>query len=421
MHSRSIVVPVFLILTLAVSATVANDWPSWRGPNRDDLSTETGLLKSWPEGGPKKLWTSSDAGIGYSGMSVVGEVLYTMGADSGTADGQEFLIAINTSTGEKIWQVPVGKFLENGWGGGPRCTPTVSDGVIVAIGGQGDVLCVAQKDGSKIWSVSMKDLGGEVPNWGYCESPLIDGKRVLCTPGGDQGTVACLELETGKTVWQSADIKEKAHYSSIISVSHFGKPQYIQLTETKVFGLDAADGKLLWKADWTGRTAVIPTPIYDKGRVYVTSGYGAGCMLLNIGPDNQVEKIYDNKVMKNHHGGVVLLNDHIFGHSDSVGWICQNLDSGEQIWNEDGKNGSKGSLAYAEGLLYCLKESSGECVLAEASAAGWKEISKFTLEPQSAKRSQKGKIWTHPTIANGKLYLRDQEMLSCYDISADSK
>ena len=418
MRSRLVGIPCVLMLVVAGTVTTAGDWPGWRGPNRDDLSTETGLLKSWPEGGPKKLWTSSQVGIGYSGISVVGDVLYTMGAESKEETAQEMIYALSVSSGEKLWQSPVGKALDNKWGGGPRCTPTVAGDFVLGIGGQGDVVCVSAKDGSRIWAVSLKDLGGEIPNWGYCESPLVDGDRVLCTPGGEQGTVACLNLKTGEKIWQSSDIKEKAHYSSVISVDHFGKHEYIQLTELKVFGLDAETGKLLWQADWPGRTAVIPTPIYHKGNVYVTSGYGVGCMLISVSPDNQVQKIYDNKVMKNHHGGVILLNDHIYGHSDSVGWVCQNMATGEQVWSEDGKNESKGSLAFAEGLLYCLKEGSGECMLAEATPSGWKEISKFKLDPQSTQRSDRGKIWTHPTIANGRLYLRDQEMLSSYDIKA---
>ncbi|MFO0428778.1 MAG: PQQ-binding-like beta-propeller repeat protein [Planctomyces sp.] len=411
---------VMLLVATGMSAT-AGDWPGWRGPNRDDISAETGLLKNWPEGGPKKLWTSKEAGLGYSGMSIVGDVVYTMGADSKEENAQEFLIALKVSDGSKIWQAPVGKYLENNWGGGPRSTPTVVGDLVIGIGGQGIVLCASAKDGSKIWSVNLTELGGAVPNWGYCESALVDGDRVLCTPGGAQGTVVCLNLKTGEKIWQSEDIKEAAHYSSVIVVNHFGKKQYIQLTEQKLFGLDTENGKLLWQTDWPGRTAVIPTPVYHKGQIYVTSGYGVGCMLVTVSPDNKVEKIYDNKVMKNHHGGVILLDGHIYGHSDSVGWVCQKLETGEQVWSEDGKNESKGSVAYAEGLLYCLKEGSGECMLAEATTAGWKEISKFKLDPQSSQRADRGKIWTHPTIANGRLYLRDQEMLSCYDIRAEAK
>ncbi len=232
--------------------------------------------------------------------------------------------------------------------------------------------------------------------------------------------MACYDLATGEQRWQSSDIKENAHYSSVIVVDHYGQKQYIQLTEHKLFGLEAATGKLLWSTDWPGRTAVIPTPIYHKGHVYVTSGYGVGCMLVEVTKENTVNKIYDNKVMKNHHGGVILLGDYIYGHSDADGWICQNLMNGEKVWSDEKKNESKGGVTYADGKLICLEENSGDCVLAEATPAGWKEISRFKLEPQTTRRSARGKVWTHPVVANGKLYLRDQEIICCYNISGSA-
>ena len=325
----------FNMLALVVCAVLSNsvrseDWPSWRGPNRDDISSETGLLKQWPDGGPEKLWTSHDAGLGYSGFATSNGVLFTMGADGSTAESNEFVIALKADTGEKVWQTNIGNYLDNGWGGGPRSTPTISGDLLVAISGKGNVVCLSLKDGAEKWRTSLTELGGSVPNWGYCESALIDGDKVLVTPGGDQGTVACFNLQSGENIWQSSDIKEKAHYSSIIAVTHFGKRQYIHLTEKKVFGLDA-DGTLLWQHDFPGRTAVIPTPIYKDGQVYVTAGYDAGCLLLNVTADNNVEKIYDNKVMKNHHGGVILLGDYLYGHSDSHGVICQNFNTIELV------------------------------------------------------------------------------------------
>ncbi|MEZ6042934.1 MAG: PQQ-binding-like beta-propeller repeat protein [Planctomycetaceae bacterium] len=401
-----------MAFALMTSMALAGDWPAWRGPNRDDISSETGLLSEWPEGGPRKVWTSEAAGLGYSGLAISGGVIYTMGAD----DSSEYVIALKDSDGSELWKTRIGDFLENGWGGGPRSTPTVVGQNVIAISGKGNVACLNTENGEAKWTASLTELGGSIPNWGYSESALVDGERVLCTPGGKQGTVACFDLNSGKLIWQSADVTENAHYSSIIAVNHFGKKQYIQLTEKKVFGLDA-EGKLQWEADWPGRTAVIPTPIYSKGQVYVTSGYGVGCMLLNIGPNNQVEKIYENKVMKNHHGGVILIGDKLYGHSDSVGWVCQDLNSGEEIWSEGGKNGSKGAVTSADGKLYCLEEGSGDCVLAEATPDGWKEISRFTIDPKTKQRSDRGKIWTHPVVCNGKLYLRDQEIICCYDIS----
>ena len=401
---------LILFLWGASLSVQASDWPSWRGADRTGVNSESGLLKEWPADGPAKVWTSSEAGLGYSSFSVVGERLYTMGAIENT----EYLLAFNALSGEKLWQLEVGEKLENGWGGGPRGTPTVSGDLVTCLGGKGRLVC-ATTDGELKWSAEMTQLGGQVPVWGYSESPLVDGDRVLCTPGGGKGTVAAFDLKSGEQKWQSTDMTVGAHYSSIVAVDHFGQRQYIQLTEKKVFGLDA-DGKKLWEAEWPlGRTAVIPTPIYHDGYVYITSGYGAGCMCLKIDASNNVEKLYDNKVMKNHHGGVIRVGEFVYGHSDGPGWTCQDMVTGEMVWNEKSKLG-KGALAIADGMMYCLDEQSGACVLAEVSAEGWKERGRFTLDPQTQQRSPQGKVWTHPVIANGRLYLRDQEIIICYDI-----
>jgi outer membrane protein assembly factor BamB len=415
------------LCVLSASHLSAGDWPSWRGPNRDDLSQETGLLRQWPEGGPDKVWESREAGLGYSGFAIVGNVLYTMGSDGKTAESSDFLMAFDASTGKKLWQTRVGKYLDNGWGGGPRSTPTVSpDGsLVVAIGAEGDVLCAATSDGSEKWRTMLKqvdiddpkNLGGSLPNWGFCESALIDGDKVLVTPGGALGTVACFNLQSGEKLWQSVDITETAHYSSILAVTHFGRRQYIQLTATKLFGLDET-GKLLWKTDFPGNVAVIPTPIYRDGLVYATAGYGAGSKLVRVAEDNSVEVIYENKVMKNHHGGVLLYGDHIYGHSDGGGIICQNFLSGEQVWTDGKRNGSKGAVAFADGMLYCISEDRGECFLVKATPEGYEEAGRFTLAPQTEQRSPDGRIWTHPVICNGRLYLRDQEIICCYDVRA---
>ncbi len=407
----------FLVINAAavlftVSTACAADWPGWRGPQRNDISAETGLLTQWPEGGPKKLWTSTEAGIGYSGIAIVDGRLFTMGAD----DDTEYLIALDATDGSRLWQTAVGPRLGNNWGDGPRGTPAVADGLVVGLGGEGGLVCASTEDGSVQWSVEMTELGGGVPGWGYTESPLIDRGVVVCTPGGDQGTVAAFDLKSGDKLWQSTGVTERAHYSSVIAVSHFGSREFVQLTEQKLFGLAATDGRLLWQHDFPGSTAVIPTPVYDGGFVYATAGYGAGCLLVSVSPDNKVEQIYQNKVMKNHHGGVVLLDGHIYGYSDGPGWMCQNLSSGEMVWNEKSKLG-KGSLTYADGRLYCLDEASGTCVLVDATIDGWTEHGRVTIDPKSEQRADAGRIWTHPVVCNGRLYLRDQEIICCYDLT----
>lgn len=261
----------------------------------------------------------------------------------------------------------------------------------------------------------MGDFGGRRPNWGYCESVLVDGEKVVCTPGGKQGAVLALNRNSGEKIWQSEDFTENAHYSSIIIAEHNGMRQYIQLTPAKLAGINSKDGSVIWTSDWQGRTAVIPTPIFKDGYVYITSGYGVGCKLVKLNDDNTAEDVYVNKVMKNHHGGTILIGDHVYGYSDGPGWTCQDFKSGEMVWNEKRALG-KGSVTFAEGKFYCLDEGKGTLALVEASPEGWKEISRFKLTPQTEQRSPRGKIWTHPVIANGKLYLRDQEIIICYDI-----
>jgi len=410
---RTLTAGAFAALLVSTATVSAVDWPQWRGPNRDDVSKETGLLKSWPEGGPKQLWVFENAGLGYSGYSIVAGKLFTMGI----RNGAEELIAVDIKGGKELWSAKIGGILKNGWGDGPRGTPSVDGGFVYAMGGQGILICANVADGKIAWQRTMQEFSGKTPGWGYTESVLVDGDRVLCTPGGSEGAVVALDKKTGKTLWQSKDFTDGAQYSSIVATELNGARQYIQLTMKSVVGLNSTDGKVLWKVEFPGKTAVIPTPIVHGNQVYVTAGYGVGCMSFKVGAGNTIEKLYENKVMKNHHGGVILVDGHIYGHSDGVGWTCQNLATGEEVWSEKTALG-KGAVAYADGRLYCLAENNGTVVLAEASTKGWKEHGRFKLEPQTTQRNPQGRIWTHPVIVDGKLYLRDQELLHCYDVKA---
>lgn len=372
---------------------------------------EKGLLQDWPEGGPKKMWTVNDAGLGYSGVTVQAGSLYTMGA----FDKKEMLLAYNSSSGEKLWEVHVGELLTNGWGDGPRMSPTISNGKIYALGARGNLLCVLAKNGKQVWKKSLvDDLGGKVPGWGYTESVLVDQGKVICTPGGKDGAIAALDADSGRTIWRTKSFTDGAQYSSPISIMHQGKKQYVQLVMKNIVGIDPRNGSVLWKSKWPGKVAVIPTPIFSNGHVYVTSGYGVGCKLVKLG-DNYPTNVYENKVMKNHHGGVIKVGEHLYGYSDGVGWACQDFKTGELIWNEKKALG-KGAIAYADNRLYCQGEGDGRLILIDASPTGWKTHGEFTISPQTKKRNPKGRIWTHPVICDGKLYLRDQEYILCYDI-----
>lgn len=395
----------------ASGAASGASWPQWRGPNRDDLSTETGLLKEWPPEGPKRLWVSEDAGLGYSGFSIADGILYTMGLDG----DDEKLIAMDAATGKKLWDTKTGGRLKNNWGDGPRSTPTVAGGQVFALGGNGDLVCADAKTGKKKWDKSLtKDLGGQIQNWGYTESPLVEGDKVIVTPGGSKGAIAALSVRSGSVEWQTKEFTEPAQYSSPIVIDSGEQRQIVQLVMNSFVGVSPADGKLLWKADFPGRTAVIPTPIHRDGHVYVAAGYGVGCKLIKLG-GAAPETVYENKTMVNHHGGVILVDGYLYGHSDGGGWVCQDFKTGAEKWSERQKL-RKGCIAHADGMLYCMGEDDGTVVLIEASPEGWKEHGRFKLEKQSSQRSSQGRIWTHPVICGGRLYLRDQEFISCYDV-----
>jgi outer membrane protein assembly factor BamB len=400
----------------------ADDWPQWRGPDRTDVSKEIGLLKSWPKDGPKLLWTFDKAGVGFSGPAVVGDRLYTMGGREDTS----YLFAIDIKTDKEIWSCPIGKTYRNSYGDGPRGTPTVDGELIYALDGQGELLCVEAAKGTKRWSVNLeKDFHGEMMSgWGYSESVLVDGDQVVCCPGGKDGTLAALDKKTGKIKWRSKELTDKATYSSLVIGEIGGVRQYVQLTHKSasdggIVGVAAKDGKLLWYHPRPGyATAVIPTPIVQGDLVYATSGYGAGCDLLQIkrtGEKFEAKELYSKSsqrnVMKNQHGGVLLFGNHIYGYSDGRGWTCQDLKTGEAIWDDKVKVG-RGSLTCADGNLYCYAESTGEAYLVEANPKKLNLISSF----KTPKQLKPGSIWTHPVVANGCLYLRDQDLIFCYNV-----
>jgi outer membrane protein assembly factor BamB len=391
----------------------AIDWPQFRGPNRDDVSTETGLLKDWPSGGPRLVWKSTGLGGGYSTVSVVGDRLFTSG-DTGEAS---MVLALNSSDGKQVWSAKLGKSGAPGWGGfaGPRATPTIDGDLLFTVDQWGEMVCFATSDGKEKWRKSFTaDFGAQRPEWGFSESPLVDGDKVVVTPGGDEGAIVALNKKTGAVVWRTKDFTDPAHCSSLIIAEIGGMRQYIQLTAASVVGVAAADGKVLWRATRKGQTAVIPTPIYDAGLVYVTSGYGVGCNLFKVTFADKkfsAEQVYANKVMANHHGGVIKVGDYVYGFSDGKGWTCQNYKTGEAKWQEKQKLG-KGSIAYADGHFYLRKEDKeGTIALIEASPDGYKEHGRFDQPDRSDKDS-----WPHPVIAGGRLYIRDQDVLLCYDV-----
>lgn len=395
------------------ASSLLADWPQWRGPNRDDVSAETGLLQAWPEGGPPRVWMFEDCGLGYAGPAIAGNRLYIMGAREGT----EYLLALDAANGEEKWAAPIGDVYVNDWGDGPRSTPTVDGEFVYALGAQGNLICVRADSGEVAWTKPMQDLGGEIPHWGYAESPLVYHDTVVCTPGGKEGAIAALDKKTGEAVWQAKDLTSPAHYSSIVVMKHQGHDDLVQLLPDQVVAVDPASGKSLWSIPFPGQVAVIPTPIVHENFAYVTAGYGVGSMQVKVGDDHAAEKTYENKVMKNKHGGVILLDGRVFGHSDQVGWVCQDFATGESLWR-DRDAMEMGSVTFADGRFYCLGEDTGDVALVAPSAEKWDEQGRFKLDPQTTLRKDKGKIWVHPVVCDGRLYLRDQNYVYCYDVRA---
>jgi outer membrane protein assembly factor BamB len=401
---------VSLVLPFTARPAAADDWPQWRGPKHNGISAETGLMKSWGSNGPPVLWLARGLGVGYSSVSVVGNRIYTMGDGTDSS----FVHALNAADKGKIdWSARVGK--PGGDHPGTRATPTVDGDRIYALGQFGDLLCLQANDGREIWRKNLKtDLGGEMmSHWGYSESVLVDGENVICTPGGKGGTLAALDRRTGDVVWRSTNLTDRAAYSSVVPVEIGGVRQYIQLTDASVAGIAAENGKLLWRGARRGSTAVVPTPIYKDGYVFVTSGYHVGCNLFRIASDDgkfAATQVYANKDLDNHHGGIVLIGDHLYGHSDSRGWVCMEFKTGALVWSNEGVG--KGSVTAADGKLICRSEGKrGSTALVEASPDGYKELGRFDQPERGLKQA-----WPHPVVANGHLYLRDMDVLLCFDL-----
>jgi outer membrane protein assembly factor BamB len=407
---------------------MAADWPQWRGPNRDAVSKEAGLLKQWPKDGPELVWTFDKAGAGYAGPAVVGGKLYTMGARG----NDEYLFALD-SKGQELWSAkiaPVFDFDSNQWSRGPNGTPAVDGDLVFALGSQGELVCV-DTAGKEQWRKSMpKDLKGQVNGigggpknmgWGYSWSPLVDGDQLVCVPGGPDGLFAALDKKTGRILWRSKDVKEMVTYSSPIVATIGGVKQYLQMTQGGITAVAAKDGELLWqfKRERPWGDVVCPTPIWHNDTVYVSAW--TGCNLIKVErKDGKFEatEVYDERKISNHHGGLVRVDKYIYGYHADNFWACQEWDSGEIKWESARNALGPGSLLYADGRLYCLSEKSGTGVVAmlAASPDDYKEISRFTLPRASTIRKVSGHVWTHPVLSDGLLYLRDQELIFCYKV-----
>ncbi len=414
-----------LVILLALQAA---DWPQYRGPARDDVSVERGLLQAWPPAGPPLLWTFRETGIGYSGPAVVGDLLYTIGGRGDT----EFLVAVDLRSGKEAWATAVGPLFQfdgNKWSAGPSATPTVADGRVYAQGGMGDLLCADATSGKEVWrknlpkelDAQVNPIGGGPKNlgWGFTGSPLVDGERLICVPGGPKGAVAALDRKTGRVLWRSTEVVDQAAYTSPMAVDIDGVRQIVVLSNPGLFAVAAQDGRLLWrsKRESPYGTEVINTPLIQGPHIYTTVAAGNGGAELVKASKDGAQVVWTNKNLQNHHGNVIRVGEHVYGYGQGRGWVCQRFLDGQNLWEEKAALGA-GSLAYADGRLYAYAENGGTAALLEASPSGWKQAGRFRVPEASKLRKPAGGVWTPPVVAGGRLFLRDQELLFCYDVKA---
>jgi len=440
----------YLSLAMLLFASTAHaetagpfDWPQWQGANRNAVSQEQGLLQEWPEGGPQLVWKITGLGGGDSAPSIANGRMYGM---SFRGD-QEVVWALSEENGQEVWATPLGPAFEQRMPQskeGPGCTPTVDGDRVYVIGMGGSVACLQAADGRIVWQRSFTaDFGGQVPTWSYRESPLVDANRVICTPGGPEATMVALDKLTGETIWQSklpeaaaitpapeqnpggrrrrfGGSNSGAAYASAIAIDVDGQRQYVQLTSKTLMGVAAEDGKFLWRYDAPANGMAIncSTPLFHDGVVFAASAYGAGGGAVRLAKDASgafaPEEVYFSKRMQNHHGGMVVVDGCLYGANggnEGGSLTCLDFATGEVLWDERSKRrAAKGAIAFADGRLY-YREEDGTLLLVEPSREEYLERGRFEQPERSDSPA-----WSHPVIANGKLYIRDQDLLLCYDI-----
>lgn len=406
------------ILALALSA----DWPAWRGPDRNGLSADTGLLKQWPTAGPQLAFRADGLGNGFSSLAIAGSRILTMG-DRGA---DQFVIALHGEDGKQLWATKVGGAWEDEYAG-PRSTPTVDGDRVYVLTTDGDLVCLDLASGKEKWrkSISRDYRGGMMSGWRFAESPLVDGDRVVFTPGAPKALLAAVDKLTGRELWRSATPdfgsrgKDGAAYSSVVVSNAGGVKQYVQLTGRGLVGVRASDGWVLWSYNRIANdVANIPTPIVKDDYVFAATGYSTGSALLKLSKNGEkfdIQEVYflGPNVFQNHHGGMVLVGDYLYaGQGHNRGFpICIEFLTGKVKWGGDIRNAGSGSAAvtYADGHVY-FRYQNGIMMLVEATPEGYKEKGSFEIP---ARRTYS---WSHPVVTNGRLYLREQGALLVYKL-----
>ncbi|TWU33368.1 PQQ-binding-like beta-propeller repeat protein [Novipirellula artificiosorum] len=408
----------------------AEDWLQWRGQDRANHSPETGLFEAWPEDGPELAWMAEGLGSGYANVSVAGNRIYT----SGDLEDSQSVIAVDATDGSILWKTAITESVPKHGYPGSRTTPTIDDNRLYMVSSDGKIVCLDVSNGDKIWSRDFSDWNGKMMSgWGFSESPLVDGNKVICTPGGDKGMVVALDKTTGEEIWvctmsdptpenDGKPLKEGAGYSSPIITNGGGVKQYVQLVGRGLIGIRAEDGKLLWQYNRVANdTANVPTAVIDGEYVFTSTGYNTGSALLKLVAagtnDVDVEEVYwlTGRTLQNKHGGMTLIDGYIYcGHGNGQGMpTCVDMATGEITWGpERAKGKGEASLIHADGHILYRRED-GTIMLTKVNPEELEIVSVF--EPAY----QEGKSWAHPVIADGKLYLREQDKLMCYKLKAN--
>jgi len=410
------------LLGVAALTAPAADWPRWRGGNLDGLCTETGLLQSWPDQGPPLLWTVDGLGAGFSSVAIAQGRLYTMGdvlnADKGK---DQVVVCLDLATRKKVWSTRIGPAQTDG----PRSTPTVDGGRVLAVGTDGDLVCLEAATGKPLWRKNLtKDFDGQMMSgWKYSESPLVDGQRLICTPGGRRATLAALDKLSGETIWTCAmpDIgprgRDGAGYSSAVVAEIEGVRQYVQMLGRGVIGVEAETGRFLWGYNAIANTvANITAPIVRGNEVFCTTSYRTGCALLRVarqGDDFRAEEVYflGPDQFENHHGGVVLVGDHLYGgKGQNRGQpVCLEWSTGQIAWKPDAPERGSAAVTFADGHVV-FRFDRGPVYWVEAVPDAFRI--RGVLKPPRGE----GPAWPHPVICGGRLYLRHADILLCYDL-----
>jgi outer membrane protein assembly factor BamB len=386
-----------------LSAATANaGWPGWLGPNRDGKSTDVGLLRQWPDGGPKLVWKVDGIGVGFSSVAVTSSTVYI----TGDQDGKLWIFAFDHQ-GKQLWKTDFGP--SRGGPDGSRSSPVLDGGNLYLVNGNGMVGCFDAAGGGKKWSRDAKEFDGSPGGWGYAESVLIYKNMAIFKPGGKNCIVA-LDKTNGETLWKSSGFEAGPEYGSSIAVTFQSQPMIITGTNRGIFAVDAERGTLLWSNDWSaGNTANCPTPAYADGYVFWANGYGKGGICLKLKKEDgkvAADVAWTTHDLVCHHGGYVIHQGHIYGNHDE-GWACLDLKTGQRKWAE--RAVGKGSLCFADGMLYLFSENKGQAALATCSPEGLKLEGKIKVDGD-------GPSWAHPVVAGGRLYLRYDRHLYCFDV-----